>query len=97
MVSHKGCTKISDTAKVFKIQKRGFIKEGYYADLALVDFNCEEYKIEKPNILYKSKWSPLENYSVRTKVMKTIVNGEIVYDNGNIIEKKSAQKIAFAR
>lgn len=84
-------------ARIFNIEKRGFIKEGYFADLVLVDFNSDEYKIEKSNILYKSNWSPLENYSVKTKVIKTIVNGEIVYDRGNIIEKKSTYELKFIR
>lgn len=84
-------------AKIYNIEKRGFIKEGYFADLALIDYNCSEYKIDKSNILYKSKWSPLDNYSVKTKVMKTFVNGEIVYDDGNIIEKKSANELKFIR
>lgn len=84
-------------ANVFNIEKRGFIKEGYYADLVLVDFNTEDYKLQKSYILYKSKWSPIENHNIKTKILKTFVNGEIVFDNGNIVEKKSANELKFIR
>lgn len=64
----------------FGIKNRGFIKEGYAADLVLIDLE-EKWKIDKSNILYKCNWSPLEGQNVKSKVTHTIVNGNLVYKN----------------
>ncbi len=83
-------------AEIFKISKRGFIQKGYYADLVLVDLN-KTTTVKKEDLLYKCNWSPLEGEAFNSKIIKTIVNGQIVYDNGKINEKKSGQRIIFKR
>ena len=80
----------------FNIQKRGFIKEGYYADLVLIDLN-KSWKVNKENILYKCKWSPFEDKIFKGKVTHTIVNGNIVYDNGVFDENKKGMRLLFDR
>lgn len=74
-------------ATLYSIEKRGFIREGYYADLAIVDLNAN-WKVDKNNILSKCGWSPLEGTTFQTKVTHTFVNGNLVYDNGKFNETK---------
>ena len=80
----------------FNIQKRGFIKEGYYADLVLIDLN-KSWKVNKENILYKCKWSPFEDKIFKGKVTHTIVNGNIVYENGVFDENTKGMRLLFDR
>lgn len=80
-------------AVLYRINKRGFIREGYYADLALVDLNSE-WTVSKDNILYKCGWSPLEGTTFHSKVIKTIVNGNLVFDNGSFSEKEKGQALS---
>ena len=80
----------------FNIQKRGFIKEGYYADLVLIDLN-KSWKVNKDNILYKCKWSPFEDKTFKGKVTHTLVNGNIVYENGVFDENKKGMRLLFDR
>ncbi|MCY7420248.1 MAG: dihydroorotase [Chitinophagaceae bacterium] len=68
-------------ASLYRIEKRGFIREGYYADLTLIDLNST-WTVKKDNILYKCAWSPLEGTAFTTKVIQTFVNGNLVYDKG---------------
>ncbi|MFT5737668.1 MAG: dihydroorotase [Maribacter sp.] len=68
-------------AILYRMTKRGFIREGYYADLTLVDLNSE-WTVAKDNLLYKCGWSPLEGTTFQTKIEQTFVNGNLVYDNG---------------
>ncbi|MEC3876063.1 dihydroorotase [Chryseobacterium salviniae] len=81
-------------AILFRIEKRGFIREGYKADLVLVDLN-QNWKVEKDNILYKCGWSPLEGTNFHSKVTHTFVNGNLVYENGNINEEKFGERLLF--
>ena len=81
-------------AILFRIEKRGFIKEGYKADLVLVDLN-QSWKVEKENILYKCGWSPLEGAEFHSKVTHTFVNGNLVYENGKINEEKFGERLLF--
>jgi dihydroorotase len=74
-------------ATLYNIEKRGFIREGYFADLTIVDLNST-WKVSKENILSKCGWSPLEETIFQTKVTQTFVNGNLVYDNGKINESK---------
>jgi len=77
-------------AKIFKIEKRGFIKKGYYADLVLVD-TASPWTVTKENILYKCGWSPFEGTTFYSKITHTFVNGHLVYNNGifhNILKGK---------
>ena len=80
----------------FSIEKRGFIKEGYYADLVLLDLN-KSWQVSKNNILYKCKWSPFEGKIFNSKVTHTIVNGNIVYENGIFNENKKGMRLMFDR
>ena len=81
---------------LFNIRNRGFIREGYQADLCLVDPESP-WRVTKENILYKCGWSPFEGTTFRSKVAKTIVNGTIVYDDGIINEDYRGQRLRFDR
>lgn len=82
-------------AILYKMTKRGFIREGYYADLALVDLNSE-WTVTKDNLLYKCGWSPLEGTTFQTEIKQTLVNGNLVYDNSIWNEKKNGMQIEFS-
>lgn len=83
-------------AILFNIKDRGFIREGYKADLCL--FNpSSPWNVTKENILYKCGWSPFEGTTFRSKVIKTIINGTIVYDNGVINDDFRGQRLLFDR
>lgn len=88
----------NNPAKIFNINKRGFIKENYYADLVLINPN-KTTSINKDNILYKCAWSPFENYIFKNSIDYTIINGKIVFENNKIVENNSrlALKLQFNR
>ncbi len=81
----------------FKIENRGFIREGYYADLVLINLNAKPYMVTKNNILYKCKWSPFEGEVFKTKVTHTFVNGHVAYKNGIFNEEKKGMRLTFDR
>ncbi len=83
-------------AKIFKIEKRGFIREGFYADLAIVNTHLP-WNVKKENILYKCGWSPFEGYNFKSRVTHTFVNGKLVYQNGKVKEVKVGQRLLFER
>jgi len=83
-------------AILFNIRNRGFIREGYKADIVLVDPD-KSWTISRDNILYKCGWSPFEGETFRSRVVKTIVNGTIVYDEGRIAEDYRGQRLMFDR
>ncbi len=83
-------------AKLFSVEKRGFIRPGYFADLVLVNPDSP-WTVNKSNILYKCGWSPFEGYTFRTQVEKTFVNGHLAYDNGKIDNSKQGQRLSFHR
>jgi dihydroorotase len=83
-------------AILFNIRNRGFIREGYQADLCLVD-PSRPWTVSKENILYKCGWSPFEGQTFSSKVVKTIVNGTVVYDNGVIDNDYRGQRLMFDR
>lgn len=86
-----------NVAERFKIQDRGYIREGYFADLVLIDL-YKPFTVNKSNILYKCGWSPFEHYTFRSSIDTTIVNGNIVYRYGHIQEPgMSGQRIQFNR
>ena len=83
-------------AKLFQIEKRGFIKKGYYADLVLVNTN-EPQTVSKDNLLYKCGWSPFEGTTFKWAVVRTLLNGKWVYKEGVVSEESAAQQLTFDR
>lgn len=83
-------------AKIFKIEKRGFLKEGYFADLAIVNTH-QPWNVNKDNILYKCGWSPFEGTNFKSRVMHTFVNGNLVYTNGKVKDLKTGKRLLFER
>ncbi|MBP0612200.1 dihydroorotase [Chryseobacterium sp. cx-311] len=83
-------------AIIFQIEKRGFIREGYKADLVLVDDNSD-WTVSKDNILYKCGWSPLEGMTLHAEVTHTFINGNLAYENGKVNEEKFGERLLFNR
>ncbi|HQV34773.1 MAG TPA: dihydroorotase [Flavobacterium sp.] len=83
-------------AKIFKIEKRGFIKEGFYADLVLIN-PAMPWSVKKENILYKCGWSPLEGTTFKSRITHTFVNGQLVYQNAKVNEAKAGKRLLFNR
>lgn len=83
-------------AECFRIDRRGYIREGYWADLVLVDIN-KPYTVSKENILYKAGWSPFEGKTFGASIIKTFVSGELLYDEGKFNENKSGKRLLFNR
>lgn len=83
-------------ADCFQIERRGYIREGYWADLVLVDPN-RPTPVTKESILYQCGWSPLEGYTFRSSVTHTIVSGQLVYENGLFNTDRAGQRLAFVR
>lgn len=83
-------------AILFNIKGRGFIREGYKADLCLINPD-DPWSVSKDNILYKCGWSPFEGMIFSSKVVKTFVNGTVVFDNGKIYEDYRGQMLKFNR
>ncbi|WP_264520295.1 dihydroorotase [Flavobacterium sp. N1994] len=83
-------------AKIFKIEKRGFIKEGFYADLVIVNPGLP-WNVKKENILAKCGWSPFEGYNFKSRITHTFVNGELVYQNFKVKETPVGKRLLFDR
>lgn len=83
-------------ADCFQVKQRGYIREGYHADLVLVDLN-RPYIISKSNILYKCGWSPLEGAVMPATITHTFVNGHLVYGNGDFDESQMGERMEFSR
>lgn len=89
-------------ASCFKVENRGFIREGYFADLVLVDMN-DPWQVNKGNIQYKCGWSPFEGQTFRSKITHTFVNGNLVYEavpsllNGMFDESVRGMRLSFNR
>lgn len=81
-------------AELFRIKERGYLREGYKADLVLIDLN-DKYTINKENIAYKCAWSPLENHTFNTRILKTFVNGHLAFDNGIFNENTKGERLLF--
>lgn len=80
---------------LFHIDRRGFIREQYYADLVLIDE--KEDTITKDNILYKCQWSPFENQTFNYKIDKVLLNGKIAYSDGEVNQNIRGEKLLFNR
>lgn len=83
-------------AKLFKINKRGYLKEGYYADIVLIDLE-KEMTVTKDNILYKCGWSPFEGQTFNSVVTHTFINGTLVFKNGKINTSSRGKALTFNR
>tara|TARA_A100001015_G_C15014006_1_gene724610 strand:+ start:614 stop:1951 length:1338 start_codon:yes stop_codon:yes gene_type:complete len=83
-------------ATCFQVKERGFIREGYYADLVVVDLD-KPWVVEKNNILYHCGWSPFEGETFKSSVVKTFVNGNLVYDRGAFDENHRGMRLEFDR
>jgi dihydroorotase len=83
-------------AILYHIEKRGFIREGYYADLVLVDMDAQ-WTVSKENILYKCGWSPLEGTLFNTQVTHTLVNGHLVYELGVFDEEQKGMALVVSQ
>ncbi len=83
-------------AILFQVEKRGYIKEGYFADIVIVNDN-NPWTVNKDNVLYKCKWSPFEGTNFKSKVTHTLVNGQLVYENATFHEVKAAKRLTFNR
>jgi dihydroorotase len=83
-------------ALIYQIDRRGFLEEGYYADIVIVDPE-RSYSVNKQNILAKCGWSPFDGLQFRSSVDKTIVSGKLVYDQGHILEKGCGDRLLFNR
>jgi dihydroorotase len=101
---HQGIISLNDVvnkmchtpAEIFQVKDRGFIREGYHADLTIVDLDSP-WTVSDENSLYKCKWSPFKGTTFKSKVTHTIVNGNIVYDNGSFDESIKGQRLEFDR
>ncbi|HRH59148.1 MAG TPA: dihydroorotase [Chitinophagaceae bacterium] len=83
-------------AECFQIKERGYIREGYFADLVLIDMN-QNHTVSKENILYKCGWSPLEGFTFPASIVSTFVNGNIVYGNNSFDESQKGMRLKFER
>ena len=82
-------------ATVYNIDKRGFLRKGYKADIAI--FKREPWQVNKENILYQCGWSPVEGKTFTFKVKETIVNGNTIYKDGNFNEEFRGELLQFDR
>ena len=83
-------------AEIYRIKERGYIREGYFADLVLVDIN-KLWKVNQENRLYKCNWSPLTNQIFQSTITHTFVNGNLVYANGNIASDIKGKRLKFEK
>lgn len=83
-------------ARLFQIEKRGFIREGYYADLVLIQPN-KAWTVSKDNILYKCGWSPFEGTQFTSKISHTFVNGHLIYNQGKFNDDVKGKRLTFTR
>jgi dihydroorotase len=83
-------------AELFRIEKRGFIRQGYYADLVLIDME-KETKVDSSNTLYKCGWSPFEGINFSSSVTHTFVNGHLVNENGKVDDRYRGMRLMFDR
>ena len=83
-------------AEIFKVHERGYLREGYFADLVLLDLQ-QQQTITREDVLYKCGWSPLEGRTLHSSISQTFVNGELKYDNGRFIGAANGERLKFNR
>jgi len=85
-----------NVARCFQVEKRGYIREGYWADLVLVNLN-QPWQVSKANILYNCGWSPFEGQEFKASITHTLVSGNLAYENGKLIEGVNGKRMSFVR
>jgi dihydroorotase len=83
-------------ADIFGVEERGYVREGYYADLVIVDAE-KPYAVTSSNLLSKCQWSPFEGHTFSASIDTTIVNGQIVYGDGKLSGRIAGQRLDFSR
>ena len=83
-------------AELFGVVDRGFLREGYFADIVVLDPNTET-EVTKAHLLYKCQWSPFEGHTFNSRITSTFVNGHLAYNEGKIIEKNPGRRLSFKR
>jgi len=83
-------------ADLFGVTDRGYVREGYFADLVIVDPD-KSYCVQSSNVLYKCGWSPFEGHEFSSSIDTTIVNGSVVYSGGKLSGKIAGQRLEFTR
>ena len=83
-------------AECFNVRERGFLDEGYWADVVVVDPG-QEWEVSKENLEYKCNWSPFEGHKFRGQVTETIVSGTLVYQNGLFLQDRAGHRVLFDR
>ncbi len=83
-------------ATLFQVEKRGFIREGYFADLALVDLD-KSWRVEKSNVLAKCGWSPFEGQIFKSSVTHTFISGHLAFADGHFNEATNGLRLTFDR
>ena len=83
-------------AILFEIENRGFIKEGYKADLVLIDPNAP-WTVTKDNLVYKCGWSPFEGTTFTSRITHTFINGVLAYENGKYVNRTHGERLTFTR
>ncbi|WP_422107022.1 dihydroorotase [Winogradskyella sp.] len=83
-------------AILFDVEKRGYVKEGYFADLVIVDLKSP-WSVNKSNILYKCGWSPFEGNTFKSRITHTFINGQLVYNNFKVLGVKAGRRLTFTR
>jgi dihydroorotase len=83
-------------ADIFGIEDRGYVREGYFADLVIVDPD-RPYRVSKSNLLAKCHWSPFEGHEFSSTIDTTIVNGSVVYEDGKLTGSIAGQRMNFSR
>lgn len=81
-------------ADCFHVRERGYLREGWWADIAIVDID-KKWTVQKENILYKCNWSPFENHTFRGKVESTIVSGHLAWHDGQLFEEVKGERLLF--
>jgi len=81
-------------AQCFNINERGYLREGYFADIAIVDLN-KKWTVSKNNLHYKCNWSPFEGHEFQGEVTSTIVSGHLAYHRGQFWEHQKGQRMTF--
>ena len=83
-------------AILFDVEKRGYIKKGYYADIVIADLNSP-WTVNKENIMYKCCWSPFEGSTFKSRITHTFINGQLAYNNFKVLDVKAGQRLTFDR